>query len=112
MKGVPMSTKLYVGNLSFKMDESQIRDLFQPFGDVTDLHIPTEMGSGRPRGFAFVTFANAESAQKAIQALDGQEVEGRNLTVNEARPKEDRGGGGGGGGRREGRGSFQQRNRY
>lgn len=93
--------KLYVGNLSFKTTESQLRDLFAAHGEVTSASLVMDRETGRPRGFGFVEFANAEQAQAAITALHGKNIDGRDLTVNEARPREDRGGGGGGG-----RGSF------
>jgi RNA recognition motif-containing protein len=97
--------KLYVGNLSFQSTKEDIQDLFSQHGQVTDVHLILDRETQRPRGFAFVTFANGEDGQRAITALDGQSFDGRNLTVNEARPMEPRsgggGGGGGGGGRRE-----------
>jgi RNA recognition motif-containing protein len=91
--------KLYVGNLSFNTSENQLRDLFAAHGEVTSASLVMDRETGRPRGFAFVEMATDEQAGKAIKALDGQNVAGRNLKVNEAQPREDRGGGGGGGGR-------------
>lgn len=91
--------KLYVGNLSFKTTEAQLRDIFSQHGDVTSASLVMDRDTGRPRGFGFVEFANDEHAKAAIAALNGQNVDGRDLTVNEARPRE---GGGGGGGRRGG----------
>lgn len=88
--------KLYVGNLSFQSTKEDIQDLFSQHGQVTDVHLILDRETQRPRGFAFVTFANAEDGQRAITALDGQSFDGRNLTVNEARPMEPRSGGGGG----------------
>lgn len=93
---------MYVGNLSFDAGEQDINELFAQFGEVTDVHLVMDRESGRPRGFAFVTMSDKAEMDKAIEALDGNEFLGRNLTVNEARPREDRpsyGGGGGGGGR-------------
>ena len=100
-----MNTKLYVGNLSFDTTENDLQDLFVQFGPVTEVNLIMDRMSGRSRGFAFVTMATPEGAQAAIAGLAGRSVKGRNLTVNEARPREERGGGGGrdrgGGGRRQ-----------
>ena len=93
-----MNTKLYVGNLSFDTTENDLQDMFAAHGPVTEVNLIMDRMSGRSRGFGFVTMATPEGAQAAIAALAGQNVGGRNLTVNEARPKEERGGGGGGGG--------------
>jgi cold-inducible RNA-binding protein len=82
-----MFMKLYVGNLSFSTGESELRELFSPHGTVTDVHVVTDRMSGQSRGFAFVTMGNRHEGQAAISALEGQPVDGRNLTVNEARPK-------------------------
>jgi RNA recognition motif-containing protein len=90
--------KLYVGNLSFKTTEDQLRQLFSQHGDVTSASLVMDRETGRPRGFGFVEFANDEHAKAAIAALHGQNVDGRDLTVNEARPREGGGGGGGRGG--------------
>jgi cold-inducible RNA-binding protein len=79
--------KLYVGNLSFSTGESELRNLFTPHGTVTDVHLVTDRMSGQSRGFGFVTMGNRHEGQAAISALEGQPVDGRNLTVNEARPK-------------------------
>jgi cold-inducible RNA-binding protein len=95
---------LFVGNMSFQTTESDLRALFEPFGQITRVHMATDRETGRARGFAFVEMANDEEAAKAIAALDGKEVGGRNLKVNEARPKTDRGGPRGAGGR--GKGGF------
>src|SRR4051812_15256289 len=98
---VIMSTKLFVGNLSFNTTENQLQDLFAAHGTVTEVDVIMDKFSGRPRGFAFVTMDTKEGADAAVQALNGKDVDGRALTVNEARPREDRprtGGGGGGGG--------------
>jgi cold-inducible RNA-binding protein len=92
-----MSMKLYVGNLSFDTTENDLEDLFSQHGTVTDVHLIQDKMTGRSRGFAFVTFDNAEAGQAAIDKLHGTNHGGRDLTVNEARPKEERPGGGGGG---------------
>jgi cold-inducible RNA-binding protein len=81
--------KLYVGNLSFSMSESALRDLFSAHGAVTDVHIVTDRMSGKSRGFAFVTMGNRNEGQAAINALEGHTIDGRNLNVSEARPKND-----------------------
>ena len=101
-----MSTKLFVGNLSFSVTQSQLQDLFGAHGTVQEVDIIKDKFSGRPRGFAFVTMETKEGADAAIKALQGKDIDGRALTVNEARPREERaprsgGGYGGGGGRRE-----------
>ena len=89
--------KLYVGNMSFDTTESELRDLFGQHGEVTSATIVMDRETGRPRGFGFVEFADAEAGKKAMDATNGQEFGGRTLNVNEARPREDRRGGGGGG---------------
>jgi cold-inducible RNA-binding protein len=98
-----MSTKLFVGNLSFNTTENDLQDAFAAHGTVTEANLMMDRASGRPRGFGFVTMASPEEAQKAIAALNGANLDGRSLTVNEARPREERSGGGShsGGGRRE-----------
>lgn len=88
---------LFVGNMSFQTSESELRALFEPFGQITRVHIAMDRETGRARGFAFVEMNNDEEAAKAIAALDGKEVGGRNLKVNEARPKGEGGGRGPGG---------------
>jgi RNA recognition motif-containing protein len=96
-----MGTRLYVGNLPFDVDETQLRTLFERDGrQVTEVKIITDRETGRPRGFAFVEMGSQGDATAAISALNGTEMGGRALTVNEARESERRGGGGGGGGRR------------
>lgn len=90
-----MSKRLFVGNLSYDTTEADLEEAFGPY-DVSEVHVATDRMSGRPRGFAFVTVSD-EKAAEAISAWDGQELAGRPLTVNEARPREDRGGYGGGG---------------
>src|SRR5688572_19313814 len=96
-----MNTKLFVGNLSFNTTENDLQDAFAAHGTVTEANLVTDRMSGKPRGFGFVTMATAEEAQKAIDALNGASLDGRNLTVNIARPKEEGSGGGGRGPRRE-----------
>ena len=98
-----MSTKLFVGNLSFNTTENDLQDAFAAHGSVVETNLMMDKMSGRPRGFAFVTMSTPEEAQKAIDALNGKELDGRALTVNIARPREERppGGGGGRGPRRE-----------
>jgi len=95
-----MGTKVFVGNMSFDTTREELQELFAQAGEVTEVVVPTDRMSGRPRGFAFVSFATDEAATAAIQKLDGQELGGRNLRVNEAsaeRPMRPGGGGGGGG---------------
>lgn len=109
-----MSKKVYVGNLSFNATEQQVRDLFSEFGTVESVAMINDRDTGRFRGFAFVEM-EASAANAAIQALNGKEVDGRTLNVNEAKPREDRGssyGGGGGGGYRSGGSSGGRRNDY
>ena len=117
-----MSNKLFVGNLSFDTTENDLQDAFAAFGTVTETNLMMDRMTNRPRGFGFVTMSTPEEAQKAIEGLNGKELDGRALTVNVARPREERapgggggrrefgggGGGGGGGGYRGGGG----RNRY
>jgi len=105
------SPKLYVGNLSFKTTAEELRAHFEQFGAVTDVYIALDRMSGRPRGFAFVTMGTAEEAKNAAEKSNGVELGGRQLTVNEARPKEDRpaGGGFGGGHRRSFGGGGERR---
>src|SRR4051812_44729447 len=93
-----MSTKLFVGNLSFNTTENDLQDAFAAHGTVVEANLMMDRATGRPRGFGFVTMSTEEEAQKAIEALNGATVDGRNLTVNIARPREERSGGGGGGG--------------
>ena len=85
-----MSTKLFVGNISWGADEAALEELFAQYGEVEEAVIIKDKFSGRSKGFAFVTFANADDAAKAIEALNGHELDGRALTVNEARPREER----------------------
>jgi RNA recognition motif-containing protein len=98
-----MSTKLFVGNLSFNTTENDLQDAFAAHGTVVETNLMMDRMSGRPRGFAFVTMGSPDEAQKAISAMNGAQLDGRALTVNLARPREERppGGGGGRGPRRE-----------
>jgi RNA recognition motif-containing protein len=110
-----MSTKLFVGNLSFKTTENDLQEAFSAHGTVTEANLMMDRMTGRSRGFAFVTYATPEEAQKAIQAMHGQQLDGRALTVNIARPKEDRpprSGGGDRGPRREFGGGGRGGDRY
>lgn len=90
--------RLYVGNVSFNTTEISLQDAFAAHGNVTEVNLMVDKFTGRPRGFAFVTMASKEDGEKAIKAMHGANVDGRPLTVNEARPREERPGGGGGGG--------------
>jgi cold-inducible RNA-binding protein len=104
-----MNTKLFVGNLSFNTTQDQLQEMFAAHGNVIEVDLIMDKFSGRPRGFGFVTMETKEAADAAVQALNGKSIDGRALTVNEARPREDRprtGGGDGGGyrGDRGGRG--------
>lgn len=100
-----MNTKLYVGNLSFDASETELRDLFAQHGTVVECDVVMDRYTGKARGFAFVTMETKEGAEAAIEALNGKEWQGRSLSVNEARPREERSGGGGGfGGSRGGGG--------
>jgi RNA recognition motif-containing protein len=92
-----MNTKLFVGNLSFNTTENSLQDAFAAHGSVLETNLMTDRETGRPRGFGFVTMSTPEEAQKAIAALNGATLDGRSLTVNEAKPKTERAGGGGGG---------------
>ena len=99
-----MSTKLFVGNLDFKVTENELQDAFAAHGTVVETNVVTDRTTGRPRGFAFVTMSSPEEAQKAIDGLNGKELGGRALNVNVARPREERSGGGGGRDSRRGSG--------
>lgn len=92
-----MENKLFVGNLSFQTTENDLHDAFAAFGTVTEANLMMDRMTNRPRGFAFVTMSTPEEAQQAIAGLNGKELAGRALTVNIARPREDRPAGGGGG---------------
>src|SRR2546421_2437395 len=91
-----MNSKLFVGNLSFNVTENDLQDAFAAHGTVVEANLMMDRATGRSRGFAFITMGSAEEAQKAISALNGKELAGRALTVNVARPREERPGGGGG----------------
>ena len=95
--------KIYVGNMSFSMSEDQLRGLFEPFGEVASVNVITDRETGRPRGFAFVEMVDDAAGDKAIAELHDQEIDGRRLNIDKARPRENRGGGGGGGFRRRDR---------
>jgi len=104
-----MGKKLYVGNLSYNVDSSELEQMFAPHGQVVSAQIINDRDTGRSKGFGFVEMANDNEAEAAIAALNGHEHEGRALTVNEARPREERprgGGGGYGGGGGGGRGGY------
>lgn len=94
-----MNTKIYVGNLSFDTTETDVREVFSQHGQVNEVLLPTDRDTGRIRGFAFLTMNTSEGMQTAIREMDGKEFLGRRLTVNEARPREDRPAHSGGGGR-------------
>jgi RNA recognition motif-containing protein len=101
-----VAKKLYVGNLSYDMTDSDLQTLFEQFGAVQSVQIIMDRDTGRSKGFGFVEMSGPQEAQAAIDGLNGKEINGRQLTVNEARPREDRGGGGGGGGGGGSRGGF------
>jgi cold-inducible RNA-binding protein len=103
---------IFVGNLDFNTSEEELRQLFESHGQVDRVSIMTDRDTGRSRGFGFVEMANAEEGDKAIAALNGSQVGGRTLNVNEARPKPERTGGGGGGGGRGRERSGGGRNRW
>jgi len=104
--------KLYLGNLPFSASDDDIREAFSAYGTIEDLFIPLDRETNRPRGFAFITLADDDLARKAIEEMDGSDLQGRNLRVNEAeerRPQQNRGGGGGYGGDRRGGGGGDRR---
>ena len=111
-----MGRKLYVGNLTYGVTNSDLEKMFEPFGRVESAQVIMDRDTGRSKGFGFVEMGSDQEAQAAIAAMSGKEVEGRQLTVNEAKPKEDRGGGGrggyGGGGRGGYGGGGSRRDRY
>ncbi len=84
-----MSKKIYVGNLSYKVTEDDLKDLFAEFGTVTEINVITDRETGRPRGFAFVEMESDDEATKAINSLNGKELQDREIVVNEARPRRD-----------------------
>src|SRR6266705_3114791 len=93
-----MGKKLYVSNLSYNVTDSELEQMFEPYGTVQSAQVITDRDTGRSKGFGFVEMGSDQEAQAAIAALSGKQVGGRSLTVNEAKPREDRGGGGGRGG--------------
>ncbi|MCA9594692.1 MAG: RNA-binding protein [Myxococcales bacterium] len=99
-----MGNRLYVGNLSFNSDNDTLRQAFEQFGEVTDVHVVSDRETGRSRGFGFVTLGSDEAAQNAIREMNGAMLDGRALKVNEAEERQNRGGGGGGRGGRGGGG--------
>lgn len=100
--------KLYVGNLSYNTNNQSLQTLFSQHGEVRSAEVIMDRETGRSKGFGFVEMANSQAGNAAINALNGQDIDGRSLTVNEARPRESRpGGGGGGGGRGGDRGGFR-----
>jgi RNA recognition motif-containing protein len=119
-----MTKKLYVGNMSYSTTQEQIRELFSQAGEVVEVSLITDRETGRPKGFGFVEMATEEGSQEAIKRFNGYDLGNRNLTVNEARPREERSGGGsfgggrrdnrssGGGNRRDGNGYSGNRNRF
>ncbi len=104
-----MAKKLYAGNLSYGTTDSDLRAMFEEFGSVESAQVIVDRETGRSKGFGFVEMGRDQEAQAAIQGLNGKEIDGRALTVNEARPREDRGGRSGGGG---GRGGYGGGRRY
>lgn len=90
-------SKIYVGNCSFDVTEQQLRDVFSAYGEVNTVSVITDRDTGRPRGFAFVEMSDSSAAQAAIRGVNGTDLGGRTLNVNEARPKTEGNGGGGGG---------------
>jgi cold-inducible RNA-binding protein len=100
---------IFVGNLSFGATEDTVRSLFEQYGTVERVSIVTDRDTGRAKGFGFVEMTGDAEAERAISSLNGQELDGRNLTINEARPKEDRGGFGGGRGNAGGGGGGRQK---
>ncbi len=100
---------IFVGNLSFRTTEDEVRSLFAAYGSVDRVNLITDRDTGQARGFGFVEMSNDGEAERAISELNGRELGGRAINVNEARPKEDRGGGGGGGGRGRGGGGGYRR---
>jgi RNA recognition motif-containing protein len=104
-RAIAMAKRLYVGNLKYTVSSEQLQDLFEQYGAVSSATVLSDRETGRSRGFGFVEMSNDDEADAAIESLDGQDFDGRRLTVNEARPRTPGGGGGGGGGYRGGGGS-------
>ncbi len=98
-----MSKKIYVGNLSYKVTEDDLKDLFAEFGTITEINVITDRETGRPRGFAFVEMESDDEATKAINSLNGKELQDREIVVNEAKPRRDSGPRGNSGPRRDSR---------
>lgn len=111
-RSVVVGKKLYVGNLSYQTSSSDLETLFAPFGTVASAQVIEDRESGRSKGFGFVEMGTDQEAQAAIQGLNGKDRDGRPLTVNEAKPREERGGGGGGRGGRSGGYGSGRRDRY
>src|SRR2546427_12477588 len=108
-----MSSKIYVGGLPYATTDAQLQEIFSAHGTVESARVITDKFTGRSRGFGFVEMASSEEAQRAIQALNGTDLDGRNLTVNEARPQEKRSGfGGGRRGRKGGGGGWRTYQRF
>jgi RNA recognition motif-containing protein len=107
-----MAKKLYVGNLSYQTTQEQIHELFSEAGEVAEVILITDRETGRPKGFGFIEMATQEGADEAIKRFNGYTLDNRVLTVNEARPREERSGGGFGGKRRQDNYSERRRNRY
>lgn len=107
-----MNNKLFVGGLSFNTTENSLQDAFAAHGTVSEVNLITDRMSGKSKGFGFVTMSSEQEAQAAIDNMNGKSLDGRNLTVNIARPREERPSGGGGGGGRGGYESGGRRNRY
>ena len=107
-----MSNKVFVGGLSWDTSDLSLRTAFEQFGSVVEAKVITDRDTGRSRGFGFVTFESSDSAQNAIQEMDGQTLDGRQIRVNEAQDRRGGGGGGGGGGRRGGGGGGRRDNRW
>jgi cold-inducible RNA-binding protein len=105
LRASAMAKRLYVGNLKYSVTSEQLQELFEQFGTVISAQVLSDRDTGRSRGFGFVEMANDDEAQAAIEALDSRDLDGRRLTVNEARPRTP-GGGGGGGGYRGGGGGY------
>ena len=107
-----MGTKIYVGNLSYEADNMSLDEMFKPYGTVVSAQVIMDRDSGRSKGFGFVEMGTDEEAKAAIDALNGKEINGRAITVNEAKPRVDRPRSGGGGGRGGRGGGFGGRSRY